>query len=254
VVNPTTLQPVKFDGLIGNAIIRGQDLATTGQSTAVSAYPAITIQAANPDQPTFPATGSGIAGPTLLFDGAPGHYAAVTGVQVGDVKFDRLSAAGPNPPVLSETFLNLLTLDVVSNRPNNPTQVNLKFYNESSNTSGIFGGGEHETSTSTTFVCWEQVGLTTSTMTFLGNGTPGISTPAINSVLNQNTQTTRKGIVIAGPAQKLAEVDSDPEVGLVTLIGLIETIEGTAANTFAERKYNYLMGTDGDPQEGAFSP
>jgi hypothetical protein len=98
------------------------------------------------------------------------------------------------------------------------------------------------------------VGLTTAVNTFLGNGTPGIVTPPINSVLNQNTQTTRKGIVIAGPAQKLAEVDSDPETGAVSLIGLIETIEGTAANAFAERKYNYLMSADDFPQEAVFVP
>jgi hypothetical protein len=156
--------------------------------------------------------------------------------------------------VLSTTVINLLTLDVQSNRPNNSTEARLLFYNESANTGGIFGGGEHEISTSTTFVCWEQVGLTQSVMTFLGDGRPGIVTPPIDSVLNQNTQTTRKGIVIAGPAQKLAEVDSDPETGPVTLLGLIEVNEGTAANNFLERKYNYLMGTDGDPQEGDFSP
>jgi hypothetical protein len=98
------------------------------------------------------------------------------------------------------------------------------------------------------------VGLTTGVNTFLGKGTPGIVTPPINSVLNQNTQTTRKGIVIAGPAQKLAEVDSDPEAGPATLIGLIETIEGTAANAFAERKYNYLMGNDSVPVVTTFSP
>jgi len=156
--------------------------------------------------------------------------------------------------VLAETYITLLTLDVLSNRGNNSTQVPLNFYNETANTSGIFGGGEHPTSTSTTFVCWQQVGLTTSVMTFLGDGRPGIDTFPIDSVLNQFTQTTRKGIVIAGPATKQAEVDSDDTVGPVTLLGLIETNEGTMANMFQERKFNYLMGTDGDPQEGAFSP
>ena len=256
VSNTNNAQPVKFDGLIGTAIIRGPDLATTMTSTAVSAYPAITIQAADPAQPTYPATGSNIAGPTLLFDGSPGHYAEVTGVLVSDVTFDRLSAGttGPAPAVLSETYINLLTLDVLSNRPNNSTQVPLNFYNETANTSGIFGGGEHPTSTSTTFVCWQQVGLTTSVMTFLGDGRPGIDTFPIDSVLNQFTQTTRKGIVIAGPATKQAEVDSDDTVGPVTLLGLIETNEGTMANMFQERKFNYLMGTDGNPQAGTFSP
>jgi len=235
VSNTNTAQPVKFDGLIGTAIIRGVDLATSMTSTAVSAYPAITIQAADPAQPTYPATGSNIAGPTLVFD--------------------RLSAGtGPAPAVLGETYINLVTLDVQSNRPNNPTSVRLSFYNESANTGGIFGGGEHETSSSMTFVCWTQLGLTTVVNIFLGDGRPGIATPPIDSVLNQNTQSTRKGIVIAGPAQKLAEVDSDLETGPVTLLGLIESNVGTVANMFQERKINYLMGTDGDPQGGAFVP
>ena len=255
VSNTNTAQPVKFDGLIGTAIIRGVDLATSMTSTAVSAYPAITIQAADPAQPTYPATGSNIAGPTLVFDGSPGHYAQVTGALVADVTFDRLSAGtGPAPAVLGETYINLVTLDVQSNRPNNPTSVRLSFYNESANTGGIFGGGEHQISTSTSFVCWQQVGLTTTVMTFLGDGRPGQVTPPINSVLNQITQTTRKGIVIAGPATKIPEVDSDPVTGVVSLIGLIETNEGTMANMFQERKFNYLMGTDGNPQAGTFSP
>jgi len=255
VSNTNNAQPVKFDGLIGTAIIRGPDLATTMTSTAVSAYPAITIQAADPAQPTYPATGSNIAGPTLVFDGSPGHYAQVTGALVADVTFDRLSAGtGPAPAVLGETYINLVTLDVQSNRPNNPTSVRLSFYNESANTGGIFGGGEHETSSSMTFVCWTQLGLTTVVNIFLGDGRPGIATPPIDSVLNQNTQSTRKGIVIAGPAQKLAEVDSDLETGPVTLLGLIESNVGTVANMFQERKINYLMGTDGDPQGGAFVP
>jgi len=259
VSNTNTAQPIKFDGLIGNAIIRGNDLAAgphAGSSTAVSAYPAITIQATpNVGAPgETPNPGGTIAGPPLEFDGGVNHYTQVAGALVGDITFDRLTAPGPAPAVLSTTVINLLTLDVQSNRPNNSTEAHLLFYNESANTSGIFGGGEHEISTSTTFVCWEQVGLTTSVMTFLGDGRPGIPTPPIDSVLNQNTQTTRKGIVIAGPAQKLAEVDSDAETGPVTLLGLIETNEGTAPNNFLERKYNYVMGNDSVPVPTTFVP
>ena len=60
--------------------------------------------------------------------------------------------------------------------------------------------------------------------------------------------------MIAGPAQKLAEVDSDPEVGPVTLIGFVETNEGTAANMLQERKYNYLMSNDSNPVPTTFVP
>lgn len=77
--------PINFDGLIGNAVIRGGNLAAgpyAGSSTAVSAYQAITIQAGT----------------------------AVTGVQIGDVRFDKRTAGAPLPNVLSRTSLIFLTL------------------------------------------------------------------------------------------------------------------------------------------------
>src|SRR5882672_10262877 len=44
-VENTNDQPIKFDGLIGNAVIRGPDIVSAGNnSTAVSAYNAIPIQ------------------------------------------------------------------------------------------------------------------------------------------------------------------------------------------------------------------
>ena len=42
--------------------------------------------------------------------------------------------------------------------------------------------------------------------------------------------------------------------GAVTLLGLVETVEGTAANNFMERKYNFNMGNDGFPVGTAFVP
>jgi hypothetical protein len=58
--------------------------------------------------------------------------------------------------------------------------------------------------------------------------------------LTQAFQTTRKGVVIAGPATKIREVPSDTS-GPATLIGLVETNEGTIANSMLERKYNFNM-------------
>src|SRR5262249_14637013 len=58
-------RPIKFDGLIGDAVLRQSD-------TALSAYTAIPIQA----DPAL-ATGALIAVPpngSLVFDGNPGHY------------------------------------------------------------------------------------------------------------------------------------------------------------------------------------
>src|SRR5438445_584156 len=129
-------QPIKFDGLIGNAVIRNPPLVAgpdTGLSTGLSAYSALQIQA-------DPALASGASiGTTplnsltgqgqLFFDGAPGHYTEITGSFAGDVRFDKTVAGAPLPNVLSETFITFLTLDVLSNLPNNPTFVPLQFWN-----------------------------------------------------------------------------------------------------------------------------
>jgi hypothetical protein len=55
----------------------------------------------------------------------------ITGSFAGDVRFDKTVAGAPLPNVLSETFITFLTLDVLSNLPNNPTFVPLQFWNES---------------------------------------------------------------------------------------------------------------------------
>src|SRR5262249_25498305 len=77
-------QPIKFDGLIGDAVLRGPNLANgpnAGASTNVDAYRAVAIQAhpdlatgARIDTSVDPATGTS----SLVFDGRPGHYQAVT--------------------------------------------------------------------------------------------------------------------------------------------------------------------------------
>jgi hypothetical protein len=244
-VENTSDQPIKFDGLIGNAVIRGGNLPPTstvnpGMSTAVSAYNAITIQAtpnvgASGETPNpmgaispDPATGG------LAFDAGVNHYLGITGVAIGDVRFDKTTPGLPLPNVLSRTSLTLLTLDVLSDLPNNPTFVDINFWNESlGNAVGSSNPAfEHLTSTFTSFVCWEQVALSA-----LAGGN-----------LTQAFQGTRKGVFIAGPAQKEADgnapndhpvIPIEPSPFNVTLIALVETIEGTAANGFLERKYNF---------------
>jgi hypothetical protein len=241
VISPTNDLPIAFDGLIGNAVIRGGLLTSgpfAGESTAVSAYNAITI----PAETGTPNLGP-LAGPPLLFDGGAGHYTQITGVQIGDVRFDKTTPGAPLPNVLGKTSLTFLTLDVLSNAPNSPTVVNLNLWNESSgsavgSTNPAF---EHLTSTFTEFVCWEQVPLSA-----LAGGN-----------LTQAFQGTRKGVVIAGPAEKLADGNAPQDVPLprpVTLIGLVETIEGTAANNFLERKYNFNMDADGISVPTTFVP
>ena len=49
VIRATDDAPIKYDALIGNAVIRGPNVASSGSSTAVSAYSAITIQANDAD-------------------------------------------------------------------------------------------------------------------------------------------------------------------------------------------------------------
>jgi hypothetical protein len=143
VVNPTTLQPIRFDGLIGDAVLRVS-------GTAVSAYNAIPIQAAAGPQ-RGPIT---LVGGALRFDGLDNHYQAVTGAILGDVKYVRQVGTGGT---FTDTFLTLLTLDVQSNRPNDRVFVDLEFFG--GNPSVI--GNENELSTSASFVCWQEFQLDT---------------------------------------------------------------------------------------------
>jgi len=241
----TADRPIKFDGLIGNAVIRNPNLVAgpdAGSSTGLSAYAALQIQA-DPalasgaligTTPLNPLTGQG----QLFFDGAAGHYTEITGSFAGDVRFDKTTIGVPAPNLLSTTFITFLTLDVLSNLPNNPTFVPLQFWNESlatvSGTNPLF---EALTSASWEFVCWDQVQLST-----------------INVNLTQAFQGTRKGIVRAGPAIKITNGAPNDGIGPVTLLGLIETTEGTAANVFLERKYNFNVNVTGTPVATAFVP
>ena len=242
VIRATDDAPIKYDGLIGNAVIRGPNLAAgpdAGSSTAVSAYSALTIQA-NTGDATGAVLGSANSSSPLQFTSAnaPGTYQAITGVQVGDVRFDKTTPGAPLPNVLSETFLIFLTLDVRSNQPNNPTFVNLDFWNESSALPSTTNPNfERLLSSFWEFVCWDQVQLST-----------------IDPNLTQAFMGTRKGIVLAGPATKIQNGAPDDDTGPVTLVGLIETIEGTSGNGFQERKYNFNMQNDSFPVDTTFFP
>ena len=146
VISPATDGPIKFDGLIGNALLRPGS-QTSGSPTALANYSAIPIQA----DPTL-VNGSAIttnANGALLFDGGAGHYQAVTGQVIGDVTY----ANHTTGPTFTRGILTLLTLDVKSNRPNNPVFVDLDFFG--GNPSAI--GNENQLSTTTEFICWEEI-------------------------------------------------------------------------------------------------
>ena len=95
VISPTNDKPIKFDGLIGDAHLRpgapaGSIIA--GSPTALADYDAIPIQA-------DPALANGAAVTTngngaLMFDGGAGHYQAVTGQVLGDVRYTN-TGTGP---------------------------------------------------------------------------------------------------------------------------------------------------------------
>ena len=200
-------QPIKFDGLIGDAVLRASD-------TAVSAYNGIPIQA-EPGLATGALIGLG-AGGNLLFDGAPGHYQAVTGRIYGDATYDSGRRS---------TNLTLLTLDVRSNRPNYPTFVDLNFYNAT----------EALVSTFTDFICWGERQLSQD----------------IDSNLTGAGMGSRKGVFVSDPAEKVAIFGITDDEGPATLLGLIETLEGP---TLSERQLIKGLYNDGQPVPTAFRP
>jgi hypothetical protein len=206
-------RPVKFDGLIGDAIVReGADSA--------SAYNAIPIQATS-----VLATGAQVvldADGSLVFDGGPGRYKAVTGTVTGTVRYDRIGTQTQAP---IQTSLTLLTLDVRSNDFNFPTLVDLDF----------FSGGEALFSTFTYFVCWEEVRLA-----------------AIDPALNENFM-QRKGLVQSTEAEKVPFGGIFDIGGRVTLLGLIETNEFSLAGNVA-RGYMYSTYNDSRPVPTRFTP
>jgi hypothetical protein len=218
VINPANDRPVKFDGLIGDAVLREA-------GTAMAAYNAIPIQA-DPALATFPANPSAImtnANGALVFDGLAGHYQMVTGSVFGDVRYTSTTAP------LSDGSLTLLTLDVKSNRPNNPVFVDLDFFG--GNPSAI--GNENQLSTFWEFICWAEVRLTD-----------------IDANLN-TTVMGRKGVFVSGPAEKIQIFGITDTSGPATLLGLFETTEGPPASLRAY--YNNLF-NDSEPVPTRFRP
>ena len=194
VINPANDQPIKFDGLVGDAVLR-----ETG--AAIASYSAIPIQAdpalANAAGVTTNGNGA------LVFDGGAGHYQAVTGQVIGDVRYTNLTT----PPNFNDSILTLLTLDVKSNRPNNPVFVDLDFFG--GNPSAI--GNENQVSTATEFICWEEI--------------------AVESINAQLTTTLmgRKGVFVSAPATKVGIFGVTDDTGPTSLLGLSEVREGSPA-------------------------
>jgi len=133
---------IKFDGLIGDGILRD---GTDGFPwISGRGYNAIPIQAGDGVVSTGDPTDLNGDG-HLDFDG--NEYQMITGTIFGTVRYEHLEAA-PEGPV--ETDLTLLTLDVASNRPNALTSVGLNF----------FTTGEDLNDAGTSFYCWREQRLT----------------------------------------------------------------------------------------------
>jgi hypothetical protein len=205
VITPASDSPIKFDGLIGDAVVRASP-------TAQASYNAIPIQADPRLANAAPITTNGNG--ALLFDGAAGHYQAVTGQVLGDVRYT--NTAGP---VVSQGSLTLLTLDVKSNRPNNPVFVDLDFFGGNPSTLG----NENLLSTSTEFICWEEVSLTS------------INPSLVTSLMG------RKGVVVSAPASKVGIFGIIDEIGPTTLLGLSEVREGGVAAPLARGSFSNLF-------------
>jgi len=132
--------PIKFDGLLGDAVLR-QD----GLVSAVAAYNAIPIQAG-----ASLATGACVnrtcSNTRLNFNGV--SYKELSNEIIGSVRYDN---DGPDPitGINYVTELVLLTLDIQSNLPNPLIETNLNFWNEV----------EQPQSTNTAFFCTAEISL-----------------------------------------------------------------------------------------------
>jgi hypothetical protein len=159
--------------------------------------PAITIQAVSD---------SYTGGNNLIFDGQSGHYAAVTGQVYADVSYD----SNVNPPFHNEALI-LLSLDIKTDgETNDPTLVPLDFYNYNELAVSV---GPYQ------FTCWGQVELSQGLDGFLT--TEGIGTYG-------GSARHDKGLLVSGQA-----VDGINSTTKKTLLGIIETTEGSAPGAWA---------------------
>jgi hypothetical protein len=216
VITPRTDTPIKFDALVGDAVLRPGGPAVTGSPTAEAGYDAIPIQA-DPNLANLAPIMTNVNG-ALIFDGGAGHYQTVTGQVLGDVRYTNIP---PNAsfPVQAAGFLTLLTLDVKSDRPNNPVFVDLDFFG--GNPSAI--GSENHLSTATEFICWEEVALT--------DIYRGLTTTLMG----------RKGLVVSAQATKVQIFGISDESGPTTLLGLSEALEGRVTTPWPRASFSRLF-------------
>jgi len=213
---------IKFDGLLGHAVLRNNG----NDASAYNAYPiqAVSTLALN--------ALTDVDGDLRLDFNGTTEYKLVTGQVRATVQLDRdaTRANGQLTRFARESAITLLTLDVISNRPNFPTFVDLHWFNEQ----------ELLLSTSLEFICWIQVEITD-----------------IDD--NLDDFFGRKALMESTEAEKVAIFGVDDIAGPVTLIGIVETIEGTENADFdrpqaIKNSYSYNMFNDGRGVVTSFEP
>ena len=187
-------QPIKFDGLLGDAVLR-QD----GLTSAVTAYNAIPIQAG-----AALATGACVnktcSNTKLNFNGV--SYKELSNEVIGSVRFDN-DGSDPVTGINYVTELVLLTLDINSNLPNPLIETDLNFWNEV----------EQGPSTNTAFFCTAEIRL---------EGDLGINAASMGGA---------KGLM-DGSAQATNPFTLQ-SLGPVTLLGLVITHEDGYSREYA---------------------
>jgi len=205
---------IKYDGLVGDAVLRNAN----GSAGAYSAYPIQAVDGLAANALTDVNNDA-----RLQFNGTT-EYKAITGELRGSVRLERTVNPTGNNLGRINTFLTMLTLDVISNRPNFPTFVDLHFFNEA----------EVLLSTSTEFICWTEVRLT-----------------SIDPNLDQFFGS--KALLETTEAEKVAIFGVDDTAGPVTLIGIVETLELNRGGTVI-REYSYGLFNDGRAIPTTFEP
>ena len=209
--------PIKFDGLIGDAILRTQTAAPVEGflgSAAAGQYNAIPIQASE-NLNTYdllsvdPTTGA------VTFDDNGSGYKGVTGKIFGTVRypgptFATATAAAPTGSI--KTDLVLLTLDAKIGHLNPATTVDLNFTNEK----------EGLNSASFSFVCWAEEYLD-------------------SNPIKMDNRFGRKGLLYSEPATQ--STPTSP-ITPVTLLGLIETQEFLASDGRVNQYFSLLSHDD----------
>jgi hypothetical protein len=194
--------PIKFDGLIGDAIIRAPT-PFFGPTTA-RAYNALPIQAsANLNTGDFTDVNADGA---MQFDGT--EYQAVTGTIYGSVRYENSVATEG----VVQTDITLLTLDSTLDFQNPVTTVGLNFYT----------ANEQLVDAATSFTCWTERRLT----------------DILPSLTEQ--QMGRKGLVTSTYAQQQIDSSTTGPVTLLGIVETQEGYIGVGlpGRSFAYWLYN----------------